>query len=85
MTRWIPVTEKLPEPYTEVLVNITYDGKFEGIDIASYIPDKCGYIDDKWDTQIDWMEGPTEWYHVTAWMPIPEPYKEESEVKDNEN
>ena len=71
---WIPVSEKLPEPFTEVLVNITYDCKFEYVYIALYCPD-IGLIDKDWDISIK-LERPLDWYHVTAWMPMPKPYKE---------
>ena len=69
--RWIPVTERLPEPETAVIVF------FHGyIDILTYrynrwgnvcfmFQDECGY----------WKEAFCE---VTHWMPLPEPPKEEN-------
>lgn len=59
---WVPVGERLPDPDTYVLV--TYKD-FDGSAIGA----------DRYDQDIhDWFcfeEG------VIAWMPLPEPYKEE--------
>ena len=75
-TEWIPVNERLPEDVGgEYLVNIEYKGEHEGIDIAEY--QIGGYMDGLWITPNDWIEGPHELWHVTAWMPLPEPYKKE--------
>ncbi len=77
-TEWIPVSERLPEDFgNDYLVNIEYKGDYEGIDIATYW--MGGYIDGLWTTPNDWIEGPPELWHVTAWMPLPQPYKVESE------
>jgi hypothetical protein len=71
--QWIPCSESLPEDDTLVLVN---------------------YIDhrpDAMDIWIGWHEMENVWYidgeehsrergnEVIAWMPLPEPYKKESE------
>lgn len=59
--RWIPVSERLPEKNGRYLVTNTRWGAYE--------------LD--WDIfykeQNDWLFGKD----VTAWMPLPEPYKEE--------
>lgn len=59
--RWIPVSERLPEKDGRYLVTNTQWGAYE--------------VD--WDIfykeQDDWLFGKD----VTAWMPLPEPYKEE--------
>ena len=61
-TRWIPVSERLPEPYENVLRAVKSFGwnceKSVHIDIGTVCP-------------ID--------TNVLAWMPLPEPYKAESE------
>lgn len=60
---WIPVTEKLPEKYDPVLVYSP-----TGIMVDAYI----GVYDGK-----DYFGMNT--YHVTHWMPLPAPPKEETE------
>ena len=78
--RWIPCTERLPEDGDTYLVTIEYNGEVIGVDAASYSP-VDGYIDKHWETFNDWKEDDDSCYHVTAWMPLPEPYKAESEDK----
>ena len=79
--KWIPTSERLPDIQDEYLVTITEKNKVIGVDAASFHLDDLGYIDGMWDTVIDWIEGPSEDYHVIAWRPMPEPYKAESEDK----
>ena len=71
---WIPVTERLPENGCGVLVtvngkhnNITF---IDALEIAEYDSDE-GWI----------IEGYLDWINpdVTAWQPLPEPYKESEE------
>lgn len=65
--RWIPVSESLPEEEVQVLVTDDAGG-LATIDVD------CGYFDKEY--------GRFEWFHsqnVTAWMPLPEPYKEKNE------
>lgn len=61
---WIPVSERLPKPYEQVLRTV----KSIGWNGASYIDVDLGTI-----CPID--------TDVIAWMPLPEPYKAESEGK----
>lgn len=70
--RWIPVTERLPEPDTQVLAivsgrweNITFDRAYE---LASWSADE-GWIMEAWPD----LEDP----EVTHWTPLPEPPKGE--------
>lgn len=74
-SRWIPVTERLPNVGDTYIVTIEYKGEFEGVDAADFVFTGDGYIDGKWDTLNDWIEDKTEFYHVTAWMPLPKPYE----------
>lgn len=86
-TRWIPVSERLPEKDGEYLVTVSsFCGLPSRIDVLSFATDlheideydfpehKCGF----WDSDSEW--GYLEVDDVLAWMPsLPEPYKEESE------
>ena len=69
LPRWIPVTERLPEHWTSVIVH-RKDG---GIFICEYFDtsptDEC-WIDDSMNVYS--------FYDVTHWMPLPEPPKEET-------
>lgn len=66
--RWIPCSERLPEYRTEVLTRSS--GGF--IEIQSLEESYYGY----WENQHgDWSD----FDEVVAWMPLPEPYREESE------
>lgn len=76
-SEWIPCSERLPEDGDTYLVTIEYNGEVIGVDAASYSPVE-GYIDKHWDTFNDWKEDEDSCYHVSAWMPLPKPYKAES-------
>lgn len=67
--RWIPVTERLPENLTSVIVHRKDGGIFmwEYFDTSS--TDEC-WIDDSMNVYS--------FYDVTHWMPLPEPPKEET-------
>ena len=74
--QWIPVTEKLPEPETYILVS--FDNSTLA-DIATYRVDDDGsgafYQGDEDYTYL------STGFFVNAWMPLPEPYK--AEVEEN--
>ena len=58
---WIPVSERLPEKGTHILVSVRGEPDFVATD------DYYSYGFDDWKDD------------VTAWQPLPEPYKGESE------
>lgn len=64
--RWIPVSERLPEDREIILFSTKTGSVFEG-----------RYFDDK--TEHQWYSFRDEWFAwnnvVTAWMPLPEPYR----------
>lgn len=61
-TNWIPVSERLPEDGTYIT---TIDGELVGQEEP--FTGMCGIENGKWD------DGDC----VIAWMPLPEPYKED--------
>lgn len=79
-TRWIPVSERLPEKATRVLTSWVY------------VPTGAKYIEvaERWGDDDDYtFYGDTDEYKmnrkdhkVIAWMPLPQPYKSESEDKE---
>ena len=65
--RWIPVTERLPENDTEVLVYLFENNK------SPYI---AWISDGRWYTEYFEVEREDE---PIAWMPLPEPYQKRGE------
>lgn len=75
--RWIPVSERLPEKNMECLVTVgdfnlvqtaMYSNLMRTIDHRIFYQGECG---DETFKNITW--------YVKAWMPLPQPYKAESE------
>lgn len=77
--QWIPCSERLPEIGRGYIV--TGKQKYAHEKEWTYFVDVAfnygNYIDDYWDTFIDWDEGQET--HIIAWMPLPEPYGGENE------
>ena len=55
------------------------------IPISERLPEEHGRylvtVKDGWVTRALWVGNAENWKEVTAWVPLPEPYKEESEDK----
>lgn len=62
--RWIPCSERLPEPYKKVLVSTKF-----GMEVA-WTTDDSGNC---WLTSVLVLGGD----EVFAWMPLPNPYEKE--------
>lgn len=69
--RWNPVTERLPEEGYSVLVMRITDDSYKYMRVATYQGD-C------WMDDTDKFNKPNP-HKVIAWMPLPQPYKAESE------
>ena len=74
--RWIPVEERLPEEDTIVL--LTVSGLYSCITFSDAIELGNLCSDGSW-----FIEGYPDWDNpeVTAWMPLPEPYRKEGKTK----
>ena len=66
--RWIPVSERLPKEYDLVLVT----EKYGFVDTAHFAHNDLTEMD-------EWIAADDETFDVIAWMPLPQPYKGESE------
>ena len=82
---WIPVSERLPEDERECLVTLEkiYGTPEISMGIANYLKfGNDGYWNEKKYGYLEWGKysdghGGTKMYKVIAWMPLPEPYKED--------
>lgn len=63
-TRWIPVSERLPKEYEEIIVT---DVETSDTYLSRYIGDEC------WECDNGLFKD-----RIIAWQPKPEPYKAES-------
>lgn len=75
--KWIPVSERLPEDHENVLIYLSSNQ----IAIGLYNSHRISFM----DKPIGWgADAPHDWSsnEVVAWMPLPQPYKAESEVED---
>ena len=69
--QWIPVSERLPEPRVDVWVNSDI-GQIQG-----YYEEHIGIWYASFGQGRDYLE-----LIVTAWMPLPEPYRAERRADD---
>ena len=82
---WIPVSERVPEDEKEYLVTLekVYGTPEKLYGIANYLKfGDAGYWNEKKYGYLEWDKysdghGGTKMYKVIAWMPLPEPYKED--------
>ena len=70
--KWIPCSERLPEEGRRVIV---YDNERACIYIASYEADRY-YSGSYWEDDEGLI---CDFEEISAWMPLPEPYREEGE------
>lgn len=76
-TRWIPVSERLPEENGQYLITVKYkpEASYENI-----YAEHGEWTDGQWDMFCFGHCGEVE--DIVAWMPLPEPYKAESEGEE---
>ena len=80
--RWIPVEERLPEEYKDVLVSVHFlgletqhkNGWNDHIKESWYV-DIANYIDGSWVSCSDEYKVGKSRHIITAWMPLPKPYE----------
>ena len=75
-TRWIPVSERLPEENGKYLISL----RIEAYSCRTTHETRTAvWTGERW--RFDTYSGVVAKYYVIAWMPLPEPYKAESEEK----
>ena len=72
---WIPVSERMPEQPYGCLVTIEDEEPMTGKWFENILPYHVGWDGERWN-DADGEQCP---FEVIAWMPLPEPYKTESE------
>lgn len=77
-TGWIPCEDRLPEKAFGCLVTVEEDDYRNGEPQRVLYPDFVGYDGETWND----ASGTPIPCEVIAWMPLPEPYRAESEGKE---
>lgn len=85
--RWIPCSESLPEEDTDVLVSVHFLGlkqtsprRWNGHIRESWYVDVARMIGDEWSSASDEFKVAKDRHKIIAWMPLPEPYREDGEA-----
>ena len=83
--RWIPCSERLPEPQTEVVVSfdngevkILWQNWADPSSLSNYPGEPLAYIGGD-GIPHTYEEGESMKTYAVAWMPLPEPYREEGD------
>lgn len=71
---WIPCSERLPDKAFGCLVTVMDGDPYTEIEFENVLPYHVGYDSGRWN-DADGEEIP---FEVIAWMPLPEPYKEDN-------
>lgn len=72
--QWIPVTERLPDNTRTVLTTFIEDGVAK-VDTLYYFREPLGWTDFRYNEEL----GRPKSFEVTAWMELPEPWKEQKD------
>ena len=68
-TKWIPCSEKFPDKSGTYIVS-AFDGAITRVSFTKWMPRLRTWA----------LSGCRSYWKVTAWMPLPEPYKKEGET-----
>lgn len=69
---WIPVGKKMPEKFEDVLITEEYEGSNSG---KHFVYVGVGHLINIKDGKPKWSSEGGRNYNVTAWQPLPEPYR----------
>ena len=75
---WIPTSEMLPEGAYGCIVTVMDTNPITCDEFENIYPDFVGWDGENWND----ADGHSIPFEVIAWMPLPEPYKAESEVQE---